>query len=49
MNREMRRLQEREERLQKKQDPEKGKGNRRAPGGPGEAAGGAQVLLPPAP
>ncbi len=31
MNREMRRLQEREERLQKKQDPDKGKSNRRAP------------------
>jgi preprotein translocase subunit SecE len=29
MNREMRRLQEREERLQKKQDPEKGKSSRR--------------------
>jgi preprotein translocase subunit SecE len=31
MNREMRRLQEREERLQKNKEPEKGKANRRAP------------------
>ena len=34
MNREMRRLQEREERLQKKQDPEKGKGTKRASASP---------------
>ena len=34
MNREMRRLQEREERLQKKQEPDKGKASRRAPGAP---------------
>lgn len=34
MNREMRRLQEREERLQKKQEPDKGKAAKRAPGAP---------------
>ena len=39
MNREMRRLQEREERLQKKQEPEKGKTSRRAPSTPGKPQG----------
>ena len=47
MNREMRRIQEREERLQKKQDPDKDKGtSRRAAALQSKPQRRAQVVLP---